>query len=340
MVSQEQGGRIGKDEWGTQKELAHKVCELLENDPGNIFVLFTNRVGNDWRAFMEAVKEIGVPYTHLSGHPPSPAGVLGSELVFRTESMSPLPRGAVLSLEGIPAGCQRAGSAALWSACLMEPSEMFKQQGVPASRAAAVAALTAGVCVSKWWEKTPKKLFPKTENDSLVWNTQKAEYLIPYDDWSRKILAPKYRRFAEEIAVCAADALFSPPISARPNKMKDEQGSPISPARAAEAVGSICRSLREFGKDICLSPDLHIATVHQAKGRECEICFLIPTGPPRKDPSQWEDEMLRVYYVGITRAKKEMIVAVPSLTTDAWALTERASSWRGLNETLQHASSR
>jgi ATP-dependent exoDNAse (exonuclease V) beta subunit len=72
-----------------------------------------------------------------------------------------------------------------------------------------------------------------------------------------------------------------------------------------------------------VAPDLPWSTIHEAKGREFEaVCVVLP--PDRAPDNRtshlldaWEnrqdDEAKRVIYVGVTRAKKVVMLAVPEV---------------------------
>jgi len=72
--------------------------------------------------------------------------------------------------------------------------------------------------------------------------------------------------------------------------------------------------------------DIGSATIHEAKGKEYDaVCVVIPPdrGEPRRTEqllTTWQnrtdDEAKRVIYVGITRAKKLVVIAVPAAYGD------------------------
>jgi DNA helicase II / ATP-dependent DNA helicase PcrA len=77
------------------------------------------------------------------------------------------------------------------------------------------------------------------------------------------------------------------------------------------------------------SPDIRSATIHEAKGKEYDaVCIVIP--PNRREPRRteqllvtWENrtdaEFKRVIYVGITRAKKLCVIAIPVAVSERLA---------------------
>ncbi|OGW29254.1 MAG: hypothetical protein A2X59_07665 [Nitrospirae bacterium GWC2_42_7] len=102
-----------------------------------------------------------------------------------------------------------------------------------------------------------------------------------------------------------------------------------------------CPAKNEWSRliDQVATPGLQCATVHEAKGREYEaVCLVIP---PNRAPSNhteqliaaWEgrlsSEALRVAYVGITRAKKLIAIAVPAAYQPRLAsiLTRAGVTW-------------
>jgi superfamily I DNA/RNA helicase len=73
-------------------------------------------------------------------------------------------------------------------------------------------------------------------------------------------------------------------------------------------------------------PEIRTATIHEAKGKEYEaVCIVIP--PDVREPhrteqlltnwqSRTDDEPKRVIYVGITRAQKLAVIAIPATFGD------------------------
>lgn len=58
-----------------------------------------------------------------------------------------------------------------------------------------------------------------------------------------------------------------------------------------------------------------VSTIHKSKGREFDTVYLLPSDNPNEDA-----EMLRVTYVGITRAKKALYLLTPSTIADSTQL--------------------
>jgi hypothetical protein len=88
------------------------------------------------------------------------------------------------------------------------------------------------------------------------------------------------------------------------------------------------------------APEIASATIHEAKGKEYDaVCVIIP--PDLREPrrteqlfSNWQnrtdDEAKRVIYVGITRAKRLGVIAIPATFRDRlMAILEAArTNWR------------
>jgi superfamily I DNA/RNA helicase len=75
--------------------------------------------------------------------------------------------------------------------------------------------------------------------------------------------------------------------------------------------------------DVGQAPELRSTTIHEAKGKEYDaVCVVIPPDPRHTEQllDSWqhrtEDEAKRVIYVGITRAKKLVAIAVPAAHGD------------------------
>jgi superfamily I DNA/RNA helicase len=73
----------------------------------------------------------------------------------------------------------------------------------------------------------------------------------------------------------------------------------------------------KYGADLATRPQIRIGTIHAAKGMEAEVVVLPTTTSRRiaeaqdKDQEQ-HDEERRVEYVGVTRARKTLIVSSES----------------------------
>jgi DNA helicase-2/ATP-dependent DNA helicase PcrA len=72
------------------------------------------------------------------------------------------------------------------------------------------------------------------------------------------------------------------------------------------------------GEDLTKEPRIRISTIHSAKGAEATNVMLVTDCPHRitngsADAAELDDEK-RVFYVGLTRAKKELHLIHPMVS--------------------------
>lgn len=105
-----------------------------------------------------------------------------------------------------------------------------------------------------------------------------------------------------------------PPLSkmAQPRFFEDEYGQwwrKMYPNMKADLKSLVMKGFNRFGAAACLSPTLELTTIHGAKGKEAD-CVYISSSITDKIKKQLEvdDTEHRVFYVGVTRAKKELFL--------------------------------
>jgi superfamily I DNA/RNA helicase len=83
-------------------------------------------------------------------------------------------------------------------------------------------------------------------------------------------------------------------------------------------VGYACRIVKRFGVEYLeKSPRITVGTIHSVKGGEADVVILFPDVSPQafreyhSADKDRRDAVLRMFYVGVTRAKEELYLASP-----------------------------
>jgi superfamily I DNA/RNA helicase len=149
----------------------------------------------------------------------------------------------------------------------------------------------------------------------LAWRTnqlsngdwKRLRYYMPPDLISKlETLYPAVAERGSEVALPALDKLFKPAFF---EDAYDQWWRRFYPNMPNELKLTVMKGFREFGVERSLHPTLELSTVHGAKGKEAD-CVYLCSGLTEKlrRLADSEDTEHRVFYVGATRAKKELVL--------------------------------
>jgi len=81
------------------------------------------------------------------------------------------------------------------------------------------------------------------------------------------------------------------------------------PKMESELRSLVMKGFNMFGPDACLKPTLELTTIHGAKGKEADCVYISASITDKvKKNLDINDTEHRVFYVGVTRAKKELFL--------------------------------
>ena len=91
-----------------------------------------------------------------------------------------------------------------------------------------------------------------------------------------------------------------------------------------QGIVTYLRAAEQRGDDITKPPRIEVATIHAAKGRESDNVLLISDMAARTwvEGQANPDDEVRVFYVGVTRARESLHVVLPR-TEKFFDFTER-----------------
>lgn len=78
-------------------------------------------------------------------------------------------------------------------------------------------------------------------------------------------------------------------------------------------MATYLRRVERAGEDLTKPPRIKVSTIHAMKGGEDDNCILLTNTTKRIEETGDPDEEHRVFYVGITRARKALHIVVPPL---------------------------
>ena len=81
-------------------------------------------------------------------------------------------------------------------------------------------------------------------------------------------------------------------------------------------------ALLNRGIDIFQKPRIKLSTIHGAKGGEADnvLLFMDLSGKALKEMEKNPDDAHRVLYVGVTRAKQNLVLKMPEDSQRGWAI--------------------
>ena len=224
--------------------------------------------------------------------------------------------------------------AAVWVNEFLD-ARVSEASGMTVGKLFGTARLTRGLMASNWQKKLGAYLMEHhIEEAKAIDYDSVADIEIP-----RRIavlyFAERCRDEYDSIAAGDMSALERPDMRARlqlpfsaPNRSSGVPDFPYS---------KIAEHLKSHSLVECLEPAIQISTVHQAKGRECDAAIFVPTGPPQQNPKEWEVEMMKVYYVGISRGRHITVIMRPSVKDREWNNTASSEAWKALESVLAGA---
>ena len=331
------GGKFVSKEWETQK-IADEISSLSKTQ--HVYVLFTNRYVSGWKDIVEKLWHSDVPFGYLTGTDTFPQGICGAAFQ-RKPKMS--AESSVWNWSWLE--IKRYKNLAIWVNEYARP-DLAEDTGGKVSRILGFFGLTVKSMTTDWETKlaeiihsradidTEEKLDYKKIRDMDI-SVKEIKKLI-----SSKITTERTDTTHDEIAeqIFNGDTHLIDKISniyiraINPTSYHNEISAPrpTDPLDTTNIYTRIAKTIKEYTYDKCENPQLLIATVHQAKGRECDIAYFHPAGPQRRDHPTLDEDMMRVYYVGISRGRNETNILIPGRNTSDWSYTSRLQAWKYL----------
>ena len=344
VKSSEHGGKFAAREWETEA-IAEEISTLSKEN--YVYVLFTNRYVSGWKDIVEKLWHSDVPFGYLTGVDTSPQGICGAAFQRKPKVSSDSSDWDWSWLE-----VKRYQNLAIWVNEFARP-DLPSDIGGKVSRIVGFFGLTVKSMTSDWEKKLATMVREKTETDETSPLDYKKMRDIELSETeikklvSRKVTTERTDTTHAEIAeqITSGDTTLIDKISntfiraINPSSYHNEISAPrpTDPLDTTNIYTRISKTLKEYKYDKCENPQLLIATVHQAKGRECDIAYFHPAGPRRRDHPTLDEDMMRVYYVGISRGKAETNILVPGRDTADWSYTSRLKAWSYLHPIADEA---
>lgn len=174
--------------------------------------------------------------------------------------------------------------------------------------------------------KSPPGLTARTQAFKALWSLERGDG-VSGEDWGRVLEAlPSRRRDGAVMLKRGTKSAFAKPeVSERwdaifPRDLDELGCSPelrdmIACGRWAELCDygeHFVRAAKRWGVDIAANPGVRVGTIHSVKGAEADNVALLTTTGVRvaagMESTEQHDEECRVTYVGVTRARRRLVV--------------------------------
>lgn len=327
VTAKREGGTFVKEQWGSPADIVNWASDgAMGGD--SVFILLTNRWGA-WSGILSSLCSKGVPYRTAAGNTgDGRQGIFG--IPWRTEQQRK---------KGISERTLRWRFSSPSVAVLGLMNGSGKEGHVRDTQLKALDILTEDLMKEGWeeeWKQYRKRHGHTAEipaADAEAWYSPHAKQYAP--SLSHLMAYP-------EVELLDIVERFASPIDTS-SLPSSEKGKPYHKMLQTHSqFGSLCWSTHyEYaGKAESSGGCITLATVHQSKGRECDVAYFVPTGPPETYHRRWEVGMLKTYYVAITRARRATVIMEPVGSPYGWGNTQDSQAWKALERTLAYAAGR
>lgn len=327
VMSDSEGGMFREIKWKDPEEVGYTARKASETYD-DVYLLFTNRYVQIWSETEEYLQKLNCPFGFLSGGEDyTPGGICGLEIKDRSA-----PSKDVKWV--FPDRIEKRGAfkfAAVWVNEFLDARES-DSEGMTVGRLFGAGRLTRGLMISNWQKKLGSYLMEALGEDKKTVNYDSVSDTEIPAKTAKQYFAERHKIEYESIASGDISILERPDLRARlqlPRSAPSRRSGPLE-----FPYSRIAEHLQIYSLAECLQPAIQISTVHQAKGRECDVAIFVPTGPPQQNPKEWEVEMMKVYYVGISRGRHMTLIMRPAVKDREWNNTASSEAWKALEDVL------
>lgn len=321
-ITANQGGLSLKIKYDDPVEIVHLAKHVSTQN--TVGIICTNRYVDVWERVLHGLYSEDLPYQRIE------SGNGGRTLL----------RGiAGLRLRNNPLGVQSSNSSYVWdfTSDLKQPTQIqpwliqwiAEYNDIPDASSPTKIPLAklvvAGVLFSKlfrkqWESKLPentlKQMTASNENTELKYTELKYSEILRTKlevtlDEAKKCVRPEFEHIPGRIAEGESIVELSALSLGSPSILIDEDLQQVG-CTVRESFPKLLTMIEKHGEAFVLDPKIRIGTVHASKGQETDVILYDPTGPPSRDPKDWDVGMYPVHYVALSRAKHVSILCLPA----------------------------